>query len=234
MQRPFARLVLVITTAFLAGCLTDPFVPTTEDATPEYEAESEAPDGRANEPARTPANEPAPAPAPIRERSDPEHAMEGPGPSAMTSIDVGFQGRTAGRVCRGHTSDPSSACLILRPADNATVPLERLAKPVLLQGILTWNASTPSNDHLVVQLMVHNGNEYVYSDGPWGGRQYGESPLPVSFDLSRYAGQHLALAIGPDECILETGPAFNCAFAGSAMVHVPQAFAFKGELSGWD
>lgn len=238
MRRQIPRFVLVFATALLAGCVSDPFVPTHIDEDPE-DAKSDAPEAPENEPTSAPAGEPAPPPeepAPISEPGDPQPSVEESASPTKTSIDVAFEGRTAGRVCRGHPYHSSSVCVIMRPGENTTVPLERLAKPLVLQGILTWNASAPSNGHLVVQLMVHNGDQYVYSHGPWGAREVGQSPLFVSINLAKYAGQQLALAVGPDECMLDTGPVLNCALAGNgvAMIDSSQGFAFKGELIGWD
>ncbi|HEX9815672.1 MAG TPA: hypothetical protein VGB18_01715, partial [Candidatus Thermoplasmatota archaeon] len=150
MRRQIPRLVLLLATAFLTGCIRDPFVQPTLDETPE-DAESDAPDARRSEPTSTPAPEPASPngkPAPTSESSDSEPAMEEPASPTMTSIDVAFQGRTGARVCRGHPADPSFTCLNLQPGDNTIVPLESVARPVVLQGLLTWNASTPSNGHL--------------------------------------------------------------------------------------
>lgn len=169
-------------------------------------------------------------PAPISDESD--AGAEDRASPTMTSIDVAFHGRTVGRVCRGSPYDPGFACVKISPGDNTTFVLDGVARPVLLQGVLTWNASTYSNGHLVVHMMIHNGKDYVYSEGGWA-RTVGESPLSVSFNLAKYGGQRLALAISSDECILETAMAFNCAFAGAALIDVPQDFSFRGELTGW-
>lgn len=169
---------------------------------------------------------------PSTETNRPEPAVEGPVERTWTSVGFAFEGRTPTRVCRG---SQQIQCVVAKHGVNTTVELPALSTPVFMQGVLTWNSATPTNGHLIVDVMVHNGKNYVYSQGYWSGTR-GESPLSVSFDLSRYAGHKLALSVRTDECMLDTAMAANCALAGAAFgvkVDPAQEFAFDGDLLGW-
>jgi hypothetical protein len=235
MRQQIPRLAFVIATAFLAGCVSDPSSPAGLDETPEY-PESSAPETRENQPTSASVAEPGrpnEAPAPASERIEPGPMIREDASRNFTWIPFAFEGRTAGRVCRGHPYDSSYTCVVATRSENTTVPLEGLATLTYVEGTLTWDAATPSSGHLVVHLLAYNGERYVYPEGRWS-RQVGESPLHVSFNLAKYDGYPLALAIGNDECMLETFVAANCALAGSQTIEPAQAFSFHGTLYGWN
>lgn len=221
MRTPLALLAALLATALFAGCVIEP---TSQDA-PRQTSDPWRPSPEPSQP--IPSDDPEPGATEAREL---EPAGDEPASQSWTSTPVNFQGQTAMRICRNLYT--GLTCLTIQTGENTSVPLDGPAIPVFLRGNLTWDASTDSTGHLLVFLMVHNGEEYMYRPG-WGPRVYGESPLRVSFDLAGYGGQKLALGIGNDECLLDTAPVANCAFAGAGVEELSQDFTFEGHLTGW-
>jgi hypothetical protein len=215
MRTPLALLAPLIATLFLAGCVAGP---TSQNASePSTEAWQPTPD-----PAEPSASEePAPTPA---ASSKPQPAMSGQTTQTATQ-NITLDGRTPTRTCMG----VNQGCREIEPGHNTTLEIDTYGA-AYLNGTLTWDATPGVTDRLYIVLVYGNDHYYLNRrEGSWA--RSGDSPLEVSFDLSRSHGQPLKLVVHDNYCLAHRLPVATCALDGSFNYSVGQDFHFEGQLT---